>query len=469
MQDRDVERGRFRFFFKWPESAQGWWLAVPLVVGCGGGDNGFKQTSSETDGVITTSVDGGDEGLDETGVEPPHYCIYNSDNGGLVGVKHQCSLEYDLAVTFTVTLADGSSFDVPLSAFAVLTASDESTYEHPFVMACCTDIRDAPGWPFEDTCITYHHEACMSDFIQHVCNAPGNWLAAAADDFLWNGKEAIEAAAEWLNEHKQECYDHFWKGPDALQDAMLCDAEFDGFFDHTPWEPSETFQYVLPLSTVVIAEVSDIVVAPSSAFGQNVPIEPPTPGEACSHPDGNNGEVPPLEPLEFVVDDSFAPVAPAPIEMAGPVLAGEAFRGLGDVGTGSVLQWTESRPGELSLERWAMTEAAATVAGTPSLRVDVDHFKLALARPVTAKAVANGWRVAPGAARFFLGATVEGQGYDVQATNSSDIELHKVSGGAQGCPTQVSSCLVSGPFTIVYDDEAAQSWKLSVPAITWQP
>ena len=32
----------------------------------------------------------------------------------------------------------------------------------------------------------------------------------------------------------------------------------------------------------------------------------------------------------------------------------------------------------------------------------------------------------------------------------------------------MGSCLVSGPFTIVYEDEAGLSWKLSVPAITWQ-
>ena len=35
----------------------------------------------------------------DTGSDPPYYCIYNSDNGGLVGVKHQCNLEYDLDVT----------------------------------------------------------------------------------------------------------------------------------------------------------------------------------------------------------------------------------------------------------------------------------------------------------------------------------------------------------------------------------
>lgn len=440
-------------------------LVVVGLAACGGGDEGFKQTSTDTDGVVTTSVDGGAQ--DETGIDPPYYCIYNNDNGGLSGVKHQCNLEYDLDVTFTVTLADGSISNIPLGVTGVLTASDASTYEHPFVMACCTDIRDAQGWPFADTCEAEQHRACMSDFIQHVCNAPGNWLATASDDFLGDGKEAIQAAAAWLNDHKQECYDHFWLGPDALSTAEECDPQFDGFFDHTPWEPGESFLYVLPLTDLVLAEVSNIVVAPRSSFGQNVPLEPPIPGEACGNPDGNNGEVPPLSSLEPA--DSFAPVAPAPIEMVGPELAGEVVRGLGEVGADSFLQWTMSRPGELSLEHWVMTESAATTAGTRSFRVGVEHFKLTLARPMTAKATSNGWRIGPAAARFVLGATVEGRGHELQATNSSDIELHTVHGGTNGCPTRVGSCLVSGSFTIVHEDEAGQSWKLHVPAITWQP
>lgn len=308
----------------------------------------------------------------------------------------------------------------------------------------------------------------MSDFLQHVCNAPGNWLAAAADDYLGDGKEAIQAAAAWLSDHKQECYDHFWTGPDALQDAMLCSPEFDGFFDHTPWEPGESFLYTVPLTGLVLAEVSNIVVAPRSSFGQNVPLEPPTPGEACGHPDGNNGEVPPFSSTGPVVD-SFSPVAPGPMEMEGPELEGEVVRGTGDVGLGSLLKWTTSHPDALSIERWVMTEALATTVGTSSFRMGVDRFKLALARPVVAKAVPTGWRIDPTAARFLLGATVEGRGYELQATNPSSIELYTVAGGTDACPTHAGSCLVNESFTLVYDDAAGQSWKLSVPAITWQP
>lgn len=308
----------------------------------------------------------------------------------------------------------------------------------------------------------------MSDFIQHVCNAPGNWLAAAADDFAWNGKEAIEAAAKWLHEHKQECYDHFWKGPDLLIDADRCSPEFDGFFDHTPWEPSESFLYTWPLSNAVIAEVSNIVVAPRSSFGENVPLEPPTPAEVCSHPGSNDGEVPPLAPLGSGVD-SFAPVAPAPMELEGPELDGSLVGGTGEVGTGSILEWSAAEAGARTLDRWVLTEAAATTVGTESAEVSVEHFKLTLARPVAAKAHQNGWRVDPDAARFVLGATVGGQGSSVQATNATGIDLRMVDGGTGDCARHSGACLQSGPFTIAYQDEAGLPWTLTVPALTWQP
>jgi hypothetical protein len=406
--------------------------------------------------------------FDDTAGQAPYYCIYNGDNDGLSGVKHQCSLEYDLDVTFTLA-AFGSSFEVPLSVTGVQTAND-STYEHPFVMACCTDIRDAEGWPFDDSCVTRHHEACMSDFIHHVCKAPGNWLEASAGDFVGGGKEAIDAAAAWLKEHEQECYDHFWLGPDMLFDAAYCSPEYDGFFDHTPWEPSETFQHILPFSNVILAEVSSIVVAPRSSFGQNVPLAPPVPAEECSHPGGNDGEVPPLSTVE-PVGESFAPVAPAPIEVVGPMLGEELIGGAGELGTDSVLHWFSSGDGgdALVLERWVMTEAAATTIGTSVIRADVDHFKLALVRPAKAHAVAGGWHIDPGSALFNASATIDGSGSSVQATNSSGIELRMVDGGVDACATHQVSCLVSDPFTITYEDAAEQQWMLKLPAITWQP
>lgn len=452
-------------------SAPAWaWSLLLVTAGCGGGEHGSVQGATDSDGVVTTGVDGGggdqSGGVDETGApQAPYYCIYNSDNPGFVGVKQQCNLEYDLDITFTVTPLVGDPFEVPLSAFGVQTVSDESTYEHPFVMACCTDIRDADGWPFADTCGTRHHGACMSDFIQHVCNAPGNWLAATADDFLGDGQEAIQAAAKWLNEHKQECYDHFWLGQDLLFEADYCLPEYDGFFDHTPWEPSETFQYVV--FDAVVAEVSNIVVAPRSSLGQHVPLEPPDAAEACSNPGGNDGEAPPLSSLE-PVGGELAPVAPAPIEVEGPKLDGEVVRGSGDFGTDSVLQWSRG-DGTAVIERWVMTEAAATTVGTSRARVDVEHFKLALVRPTKATASQHGWQLGPGTALFTLGATVDDQGASVQATNSTSIELHAVSGGGQACPTYKGSCLVSGAFTIDYEDDLGMRWKLSVPTITWQP
>lgn len=250
-----------------------------------------------------------------------------------------------------------------------------------------------------------------------------------------------------------------------MYEPTYCVPEYDGFFDHTPWEPSETFQYVV--FDAVVAEVSNIVVAPRSSFGQNVPLEPPDPAEVCNDPGGNDGEAPPLSSLE-PVGGELAPVAPAPIEVEGPKLDGEVVRGSGNVGTDSVLQWSNG-DGTAVIERWVMTEAAATTVGTSAARASVEHFKLALVRPTKVMASPRGWQLGPGAVLFTLGATVEGQGASVQATNATSIELRTVDRGVGACPTYEGSCLVSGAFTIEQKDEFGTLWQLSVPTITWQP
>ncbi len=77
-------------------------------------------------------------------------------------------------------------------------------------------------------------------------------------------------------------------------------------------------------------------------------------------------------------------------------------------------------------------------------------------------------RVDPDAARFVLGATVEGQGSSVQATNATGIDLRMVDGGTGDCAKRSGACLQSGPFTIAYQDEAGLPWTLTLPALTWQ-
>jgi hypothetical protein len=442
-------------------------LSLLLAAGgCGGERPQPVQGDGETDGVVTTGVDGAS--ADETAEEPPYYCIYNDDNSGFVGVKHQCSLEYDLDISFTVSPPIGPSFQVPLSATGVQTISEDSTYEHPFVMACCTDVTDHRDWPFDDSCSYLHHEACLSDFLEHICNAPGVWLEKAAHEFFGQGAEAIEAAADWFKNHRQDCYDHFWTGPDALSTADLCNSDFDGFFDHTPWEPTETWSYVEPISGVLISQVSNVVIAPRSSLGESVPQAPPSPAESCTLPNGNNGETPPLSspgPSGFIV----SPVAPVPIHVVGPKLGQEAISGSGEVGTDSVLQWYIDSANALEIVRWTLVEASATTAGTSSLRANIDGFKLDLLGSETASVITGGWQISAGAALFNLIATVDGAGSNVQATNATPIQLYTVHGGVDACPTDRVSCLVSRPFAIGYEDAFRQSWALDVPTMTWKP
>jgi hypothetical protein len=428
------------------------------------------QGNTETDGVVTTGVDGaGGEGADETGAEVPYYCIYNTDNPmGLVGVKHQCGLEYDLEITFTVAPPVGSSFQVPLAVDAVQTVSDDSTYEHPFVMACCTDVTTHADWPFEDSCDYLHHKACLSDFIEHICDAPGVWLEKAAQDHVGQGAEAIEAAADWFKSHRNDCYDHFWTGPDALYTADLCSEDFVGFFDHTPWEPGLTWAYVEPITGLTLAEVSDVIVAPRSSLDQVTPKAPPSPAESCELPNSNNGETPPFS-LPSTSGSVGSLVAPVSIDVVGPALAQEPITGFGELGTDSVLRWHTSNSNALELERWSMIEDAPTTVGTSSITASVDHFKLDLLGPHSAVEIPRGWQLGAGAALFNLIATVDGEGSNVQATNATPIKLHIVNGGVGACPTHVGSCLVSRPFTIGYEDTLGHAWELDIPTTTWTP
>jgi hypothetical protein len=442
-------------------------LLLATHAGCGTEHPEPDQSNTETDGVMTTGVDGGS--ADETGAEMPYYCIYDKDNPlNLVGVKHQCGLEYDLEITFTVSPPYGSDYQVPLSVDAVQTVSDSSTYEHPYVMACCTNVTTHPDWPFDDSCNYAHHRACLSDFIEHICGAPGVWLERAAKDFVGQGGEAIQAAATWFKAHRNDCYEHFWTGPDALSDADYCSSEFDGFFDHTAWEPNVTISYQDPITQLVISEAFDFRIAPRSSVDQVVPKAPPSSAEACSLPNSNNGETPPLS-LPSASGIIVSPAAPVSINIVGPELAQEPMSGSGDFGTHSVLQWHTTSTNTLEIEQWTMVERASTRVGTSSVTASVDGFKLDLLGSHTAAVVMGGWQLGAGAALFNLIATVDGAGANVQATNATPIKLYTVSGGVGACPTYVASCLVSRPFTIGYEDAFGQTWELDVPTTTWKP
>jgi hypothetical protein len=308
----------------------------------------------------------------------------------------------------------------------------------------------------------------LSDFIEHICDAPGVWLEQTAHDFVGQGAEAIEGAAQWFKNHRQECYNHFWTGPDDLLNADPCASDFDNRFVHTPWEPTETWTYVEPITGLPIAEVSNVSVAPRSSLGEHVPQPPPSPAESCMLPNSNNGETPPLS-LPGEDGTLVAPVAPVSIDVVGPELADEVITGAGAFGTDSAMLWRMGDADTLEIERWTMVEHAATTVGTSSLRASVDGFKLDLLGARTAATTLGGWEIRAKAALFNLIAIVDGVGSNVQATNATPIKLHVVEGGVGACPSRVASCVVSRPFRIDYEDAFGQSWELDIPSTTWTP
>lgn len=431
---------------------------------------------TETDGIFTSGVDGGD-GADETGEEPV-YCITNDDNPqGLEGVKHLCDITYDLDIALTVDPFFGSNYSEGHSVVGVQTVAPPSTYEHPFVSACCTDITEHPSWPVADTCALPHQMACMSDLIEHVCHAPGTWLLKLANNGIGigNGEMAIEAAAEDFmygyttdmegNNLRQQCINHFMKGPDDLIEANLCGEDFVGGFDHEPFSPGVSWTY---LGNTVF----DVTITLRSSFATGGVEPPPTPAETCSNPPDNNGEVPPFS-HPGSLGGFVVPVDGVPVEVYGPEFDDEYIEGAGDFGTDSRMHRyvKATSPYNLVIDQWVMYEDAASMVGTPSVSATVDGFKLELVGANTgASDGLGGWSIAAGGAIFNLSASIGGLGYSVPTMNDTDIDFHEVSSGADDCPAGLPSpCLVSSAFSIDYTDLDAGVWTLEMPEITWKP
>lgn len=429
----------------------------------------MAQDDTDSDGVVTTGIGGASDGaVDESGNEgdaAPHYCIYSNNPNGLEGIRHQCNMEYDLDISFKVTPLIGAPFEKSISISGVQTLND-STYERPFVMACCTDITEAPGWPYADSCTSAHHRPCFSDFIEHICAAPGDWLERAALEHSFDGKMAIEAASKWFNDHRNDCYQHFWSGPDALDSLSMCSPDLDGKITHTPWKPGKTWSYVI--DEQVLATVSDVEIKPTSWLGTAVPHPPPASPATCMLPDQNDSVAPPF-PQQSKMGMLVHPVSPAPIGLTGPELAGEVITGAGDLGPESLARWTLDDSGPIVLTSWMMTGSAPTEAGNGSWSVDVEHFTVALIGGLHGDATGGEWEADAETAAFNLGAKVDGVAYSIQAANATPIQLQIVSGGTGGCPTQAASCLFTGPFSIAYQDAIGQDWILDLPSVIWSP
>lgn len=440
---------------------------VPLFAyGVGGCQEEFPDVDpidTDGDGVLTGIVDGDDEGADVTGGPELVGCL-EKEAEGVVGVKFECKAEYELAVNGEVHPAVGSDYPLGPLGGTVLTVND-STYDDPIAMACCSEVEDFPS----DSCeLATHHRACFIDLLGHVCLSSARLVQARASGIvLLNGHSAVQEAGDDLRDRVNECLDHFWRGgdeecdPGDLCQADLCEFAHDSFEDLPTWNagngPSVGGSQVVDITVDLHVVVPDDAVQP-----------PPDPPAACYSSEENDGVPPPVAPPGSV-GSFLSPTADVPIDVEGPSWEGSAIVGEGELSSASEIHRYFDSSGKLVVDEWSLVDAGPTIVGTHTVQSDVESFYLLLSGPRTLPIVSGGWQIAADKASFYLGATIDGRGHAVVATNATTLRFVQVGGGSGGCPTFVTSCLVSRPFTIAYDDALGGHWELDIPATTWVP
>jgi hypothetical protein len=235
----------------------------------------------------------------------------------------------------------------------------------------------------------------------------------------------------------------------------------DSFFDHPDWEPGFS-------ATYAGSTVDGIVVSFRSVLDEDAVQPLPDAPDECFDGSGNDG-VPPPSTRPGSLGGFVSPTADVPVDVVGPTWQSEVITGSGDFSDISSMHRHVQSSGALFIDEWIMIEAAPTVVGTSSIEADVAGFQLQLVNAETVPVVGGGWGIAAGNFLFHLGATIDGQGSAVLATNKDKITFFQAAGGVGQCPATVGSCLVSRAFTIEYDDAFGGSWELEIPLITWMP
>lgn len=184
-------------------------------------------------------------------------------------------------------------------------------------------------------------------------------------------------------------------------------------------------------------------------------------------PASNDGEVPPATGPGSA-GAFLSPIASVELDVVGPSWNGELIVGDGEFSTDSDMHRYFTSSGKLVVDAWRMVEQGPTTIGTSQVEATVDSFGLRLIDPLTPTKAGGRHVVSPGVAMFSLSATVDGQGYPLQATNATQLQFIEVNGGVAGCPSSVAKCLQVRAFTIVYEDDTG-TWELDVAAGTWAP
>lgn len=428
-----------------------------------------QSMTGGTDGIASSGpvvCENETEAADETGDDGggPPFCL-DKQSSIKSGIRHQCGGEYDLTVSFTIDPGTQSSYTVPL--FNNVMPGNESSYEDPFVSVCCSDVTEAPGWcpGGADTCDTVHQRFCYSALVAHICYGVGPWLRTYAiqNDGFNDLPGLVREGGDWAaGDGRQECYDHFWNDPpDEFYEEDFCVAGYDGFFQHTPWEPNKSW-------SGLVGEVRDLKVELRTKAGPTFVIPPPTSGaEECSAaPSGADG-IPPFPESSPPFGAWLTTLDPIPVDAIGPEWNGQQIAGLGLFSTDSLIR-AATVEDDLVIFNWSMVSDGPTTIGTSTAIADVGKFKVELIGQIVAPPRGGGtYFLDSGQAMFNLSADVNGVTSAVQATNATEMALTVVTGGVSACPSWASYCIHTEALTVEYEDPDDDVWELLVDEAWW--
>ncbi|MBP7286281.1 MAG: hypothetical protein KBB21_06680 [Nannocystaceae bacterium] len=371
-------------------------------------------------------------------------------------------------MTFVPTF--GSPFDHAININ--VNAVNDSSYEHPLVMACCSDQPEDVA----NTCAMEIHRACYVDLLMQACKAVGPLIQThSSDQGIGTGAGVMNVAGKDIKQDLvQHCFDSLWYADDSehptcqsgglCENEDFCGAQFGPAFHHPKWKVPRMYSLLgMGLRDIEFSLVSNV---------QPVAFDPlPEEGVvACFSGQGNDGDL----PTGATPGDGgglVSPLVDAPATLVGPLWQGEVIYAAGEFSEASSLTYTFVSATELSIAEWAMVEAAPITAGTSSVTSEVAAFQLQLGAASTfPKSGSTYYTRAAGAVSFILGAEIDGAGSSVVATNKNPVSFYKVKRGASGCPSSAAAgCLGSRAFTLQYDDVTGGHWEVDVPAIVWAP
>ncbi|MCA9706255.1 MAG: hypothetical protein KDK70_10440 [Myxococcales bacterium] len=439
-------------------------MVAAVAHGCKPEHGGIKQEATEG---IWTGGQGGSSADSTEGESQLPLCT-DSSAQGLTATKHWCWGEYDIDLTYTIShplgIPDPAQRGIGLTAVSL---ANDSTYDDPFAMACCSDIT-ATGWaPGDDTCNLPHHRACHSDVVEHVCEVARTLLAEDKQGLGACSEDAVEGAIGWLESGgygdpaskgsgEQQCYDFFWLAQ-GLASTDYC-SEPPSFFSKVTWAPGKSFSGCLGSS--VVSGLSLTI----SLYDIH-PTAPPAQAQSCTGPEENDGLPPPLGSLPSESIDALAE-HPILVDVVGPDYAGDLVVGAGAFGSSSVMSRHPDVAGDLVIDRWHMIGDEPAWVGTPEFSLEATRFGLSLVGPRVARWEAGHFVLEAGEALFHLQGRIDGVGSAIDAVNATGIDLHALAPGHPGCES-ADGCLVSAPFTIEHVDAFGDAWQLEVGGGHW--